>query len=69
MFTFLRNLLEYIRLINTDVGIPHLSDSGKELILTNKRVYRKTDIRSVQKPSNVCFCFQIRIYSAKHRVT
>lgn len=67
MFTFLRNLLEYIRLINTDVGI--LSDSGKELILTNKRVYRKTDIRSVQKPSNVCFCFQIRIYSAKHRVT
>lgn len=67
MFTFLRNLLEYIRLINTDVGI--LSDSGKELILTNKRVYRKTDIRSVQKPSNVCFCFQIRIYSAKYRVT
>lgn len=55
MFTFLRNLSEYIRLINTDVGI--LSDSGKELILTNKRVYRKTDIRSVQKPSNVCFCF------------
>lgn len=67
MFTFLRNLLEYIRLINTDVGI--LSDSGKELILTNKRVYRKTDIRSVQKPSNVCFYFQIRIYSGKHRVT
>lgn len=67
MFTFLRNLLEYIRLINTDVGI--LSYSGKERILTNKRVYRKTDIRSVQKPSNVCFYFQIRIYSAKHRVT
>lgn len=67
MFTFLRNLLEYIRLINTDVGI--LSYSGKERILTNKRVNGKTDIRSVQKPSNVCFCFQIRIYSAKHRVT
>ena len=67
MFTFLRNLLEYIRLINTDVGI--LSYSGKELMFTNKRVYRKTDIRSVQKPSNVCFYFQIRIYSAKHRVT
>lgn len=67
MFTFLRYLLEYIRLINTDVGI--LSDSGKELMLTNKRVYRKTGIRSVQKPSNVCFYFQIRIYGAKHRVT
>ena len=67
MFTFLRNLLEYIRLINTDVDI--LSYSGKERILTNKRVYRKTDIRSVQKPSNVCFYFQIRIYGAKHRIT
>ncbi len=67
MFTFLRNLLEYIRLINTDVGI--LSDSGKELILTNKRVNGKTGIRSVQKPSNVCFYFQIRIYGAKHRIT
>lgn len=55
MFTFLRNLLEYIRLINTDVGI--LSYSGKELMFTNKRVYRKTGIRSVQKPSNVCFYF------------
>ena len=55
MFTFLRNLLEYIRLINTDVDI--LSYSGKELMFTNKRVYGKTDIRSVQKPSNVCFYF------------
>lgn len=67
MFTFLRNLLEYIRLIHTDVGI--LSYSGKELMLTNKRVYRKTGIRSVQKPSNACFYFQIRICGAKHRVT
>lgn len=67
MFTFLRNLLEYIRLIHTDVGI--LSYSGKERILTNKRVYGKTGIRSVQKPSNVCFYFQIRIYGAKHRIT
>lgn len=55
MFTFLRNLLEYIRLIHTDVGI--LSYSGKERILTNKRVYRKTDIRRLLHRTNVCFYF------------